>query len=117
MTELFDSYRGVVQSSIDFSGLPHSFFMRAKADMLRELTAQRLGAEKPVMLDVGCGVGSFHPLLRGMVDRLSGIDISTASIAQARADNTDVDYRDFDGVTFPYEDGSFDLVTAICVMP
>jgi SAM-dependent methyltransferase len=120
MTELFDSYRsnyrGVVQSSIDFSGLPHSFFMRAKADMLRELIAQRLGAEKPAMLDVGCGVGSFHPLLRGMVDRLSGIDVSTASIAQARADNTDVDYRDFDGVTFPYEDGSFDLVTAICVM-
>ena len=35
MTELFDSYRGnyrdVVQSSIDFSGLPHDFFMRAKA--------------------------------------------------------------------------------------
>ena len=33
MTELFDSYRknyrDVVQSSIDFSGLPHSFFMRA----------------------------------------------------------------------------------------
>jgi hypothetical protein len=33
MTELIDGYRGnyrdVVQSSIDFSGLPHSFFMRA----------------------------------------------------------------------------------------
>jgi predicted TPR repeat methyltransferase len=27
------------------------------------------------MLDVGCGVGSFHPLLRGMVGRLSGIDV------------------------------------------
>ena len=42
MTELFDStssYRAVVQSSIDFSGLPHSFFMRAKADLLRELIA------------------------------------------------------------------------------
>src|SRR3984957_11326759 len=120
MTELFDSYRSnyreVVQSSIDFSGLPHSFFMRAKADMLRELIAQRLGAEKPVMLDVGCGVGSFHPLLRGMVGRLCGIDVSTASIAQARADNTDVDYRDFDGVNFPFPDAGFDLVTAISVM-
>ena len=33
MTELFDGYRSnyreVVQSSIDFSGLSHSFFMRA----------------------------------------------------------------------------------------
>ncbi len=32
MTELFDSYRSnyrdVVQSSLDFPGLPHSFFMQ-----------------------------------------------------------------------------------------
>jgi SAM-dependent methyltransferase len=120
MTELFDGYRGnyrdVVQSSIDFSGLPHSFFMRAKADLLRDLIAQRLGAEKPAMLDVGCGVGSFHPLLRGMVGRLSGIDVSSASIAQARADNPGVDYRAFDGKTFPFDHAGFDLVTAICVL-
>ena len=120
MTELFDGYRGnyreVVQSSIDFSGLPHSFFMRAKADLLRELIARRLRAEKPAMLDVGCGVGSFHPLLRGMVGRLSGIDVSSASIAQARADNPGVDYRAFDGRNFPFDDCGFDLVTAICVL-
>ena len=120
MTELFDGYRSnyrdVVQSSIDFSGLRHDFFMRAKADMLRDLIAQRLKAGKPKMLDVGCGVGSFHPLLRGMVGRISGIDVSSASIAQARADNCDVDYSHFDGMTFPFEDEGFDLVTAICVM-
>ena len=120
MTELFDGYRGnyreVVQSSIDFSGLPHSFFMRAKADLLRELIAQRLRTEKSAMLDVGCGVGSFHPLLRGMVGRLCGIDVSSASIAQARADNRDVDYRAFDGRNFPFDDAGFDLVTAICVL-
>src|ERR1700688_3765807 len=113
MTELFDGYRSnyrdVVKSSIDFSGLPHSFFMRAKADLLRELIAQRLGPEQPAMLDVGCGVGSFHPLLRGMVGRLSGIDVSSASIAQARVDNPGVDYRDFDGSSFPFENASFDL--------
>jgi SAM-dependent methyltransferase len=120
MTELFDGYRSnyrdVVQSSIDFSGLPHSFFMRAKADLLRQLIAIRLGSEMPAMLDVGCGVGSFHPLLRGMVGRLSGIDVSSASIAQARADNRDVDYRAFDGRSFPFDDAGFDLVTAICVL-
>src|SRR5260370_34881484 len=73
MSELFDSYRSnyrdVVQSSIDFSGLPYSFFMRAKADLLRELIAQRLGPGKPAMLDVGCGVGSCHPVPRCRVDR------------------------------------------------
>ncbi len=120
MAELFDSYRDsyrdVVQSSIDFSGLSHSFFMRAKADLLRELIAERLGAEKPAMLDVGCGVGSLHPMLRGIVGRLSGIDVSLESIMQARADNPDGDYRAFDGNSFPFDDASFDLVTAICVL-
>ena len=46
MAELFDKYDksfgAVVQSSIDFSGLPHSFFTAAKADALRELIATRL---------------------------------------------------------------------------
>ena len=120
MTELFDSYHGcyrdVVQSSIDFSGLPHSFFMRAKADLLRDLIAARLQSKKPNMLDAGCGVGSFHPLLRCMVGQLSGIDVSSASIAQAQVDNPDVDYRAFDGIHFPFADASFDLVTTICVM-
>jgi SAM-dependent methyltransferase len=120
MTELFDDYRSnyrdVVQSSIEFSGLPHSFFMRAKADLLRKLIARRLGLEKPAMLDVGCGVGSFHPLLGGMVGRLCGIDVSSACVAQARADNRDVDYRAFDGSNFPFDDSGFDLVTAICVL-
>ncbi|SNT63317.1 Methyltransferase domain-containing protein [Tardiphaga sp. OK246] len=120
MSQLFDSYRSnyrdVVQSSIDFSGLPHSFFMRAKADLLRELIAERLRSKKPDMLDVGCGVGSFHPLLRGMVGQLSGIDVSSASIAQAQVDNPDVAYQAFDGRIFPFTDASFDLVTTTCVM-
>lgn len=120
MAELFDSYRSnyrdVVQSSIDFSGLPHSFFMRAKADLLRQLIARRLGPEKPAMLDVGCGVGSLHPMLRGMVRSLCGIDVSSASIAQARTDNPDVEYYAFDGKHLPFRDGNFDLVTAICVL-
>src|SRR5487761_2342850 len=81
------NYRDVVQSSIDFSGLPHDFFMRAKAELLRELIAEKLDTAKPAMLDVGCGVGSFHPLLRDMTGRLSGIDVSAQSIAQARAAN------------------------------
>jgi ubiquinone/menaquinone biosynthesis C-methylase UbiE len=120
MTELFDSYRGsyrdVVQSSIDFSGLPHSFFLRAKADLLRALIAEKLGGGKPAMLDVGCGVGSFHPFMRGMVSHLCGIDVSSASIAQARADNPQAEYRAFDGRAFPYDSACFDLVTAICVL-
>ncbi len=120
MSALFDSYRGTyreaVQSSIDFSGLPHDFFLRAKAVLLRDLIARRLGGGKPAMLDVGCGVGSFHRFLRGTVGRLAGIDVSEQSIARARADNPQGDYRAFDGKTFPFASASFDLATAICVL-
>jgi SAM-dependent methyltransferase len=121
MPELFDaygtSYGAAVQSSIDFSGLPHSFFMQAKAELLRALIDERLsGRDKPAMLDVGCGVGTFHPYVRGLVRRLRGIDVSGESIARARSANPGVEYDVFDGRTFPGGEAGFDLVTAICVL-
>lgn len=121
MTELFDSYDksygAVVQSSIDFSALQHSFFMTAKADILRDLIATRLDiGHKAAAVDVGCGVGALHPFLRGMFGRLCGTDVSAASIAQARRSNPDVEYEAYDGKVLPYGHATFDLATAICVM-
>lgn len=119
MAELFDkydsNYGAVVQSSIEFSRLPHSFFLQAKADLLRELIGKHLG-ERPQMLDVGCGVGSLHPYMQGVAGKVCGIDLSAASVAQARRDNPAVDYRAFDGRSIPFDAGRFDLVTAICVL-
>jgi ubiquinone/menaquinone biosynthesis C-methylase UbiE len=121
MAEQFDSYAGsydaAVQSSIDFSGLPHTFFMTAKADILRDLVATRLeSSHKPAALDVGCGVGAFHPFVRGVFRRLCGTDVSAASVAQARRSNPDVEYETCDGKVLPYGDATFDLATAICVL-
>jgi ubiquinone/menaquinone biosynthesis C-methylase UbiE len=121
MAELFDSYDKnygkVVQASIDFSGLPHSFFMTAKADLLRDLIVARMdAANKPAALDIGCGVGEFHPFVRGIFSKLSGTDVSSASIEQARQNNPGIDYEAYDGKVLPYKDGTFDLATAICVM-
>ena len=121
MAELFDryekSYEAVVQSSIDFSGLPHSFFMTAKADILRDLIATRLDSRhKAAAVDVGCGVGAFHPFMRGVFRRLCGTDVSAASVAQARRSNPDVEYEAYDGKVLPYGHATFDLATAICVM-
>jgi SAM-dependent methyltransferase len=121
MAALFDKYDksfgAVVQSSIDFSGLPHSFFTAAKADALRELVATRLGGiHNPHILDVGCGVGEFHPLLRGMFGRICGADVSAASIAQARIRNPEVQYKAYGGETLPYDSAAFDLSIAICVL-
>src|ERR1700739_3944434 len=117
MAALFDKYDksfgAVVQSSIDFSGLPHSFFTEAKADALRELVAPRLhGAHKPDMLDVGCGIGELHPFVRGMFGRICGADVSAASIAQARVRNPEVEYEAYAGETLPYDSGTFDLSIA-----
>ncbi len=121
MAELFDSYdmsyAAVVQSSIDFSGLRHDFFMVAKAQILRELLAAHLSWKQAIdALDVGCGVGTLHPLVRGMFRRLCGVDVSAASLAQARRNNLDVEYEVYNGDILPYGDASFDLATAICVM-
>lgn len=121
MAELFDSYDknygAVVQASIEFSGLPHSFFMTAKADLLRDLVAMRLGdRQKPVALDVGCGVGAFHPFVRGMFRRMCGTDVSASSIAQARQNNPSVEYEAYDGEVLPYGAATFDVATAICVL-
>ena len=88
MSQLFDAYdanyREVVQSSIDFSGLPHDFFMQAKADVLARALRRRLGAAHAGrLLDVGCGVGTLHPYLAGLFDQISGVDISAPCIEQA----------------------------------
>lgn len=120
MTELFDayerSYGDVVQSSVDFSGLPHSFFMSAKAAVISDVVAAHFGARKPEALDVGCGVGTLHPHVRPQFARLSGTDVSAASLARARADNPDSDYRQCEGATLPCGDASFDFTLAVCVM-
>jgi SAM-dependent methyltransferase len=121
MAALFDSYDKsydtVVQSSIDFSGLPHSFFMTAKVEVLRDLVAGHFGPGYQMeALDVGCGVGAFHPYVRGLFRRLCGTDVSAASIARARQDNPEVEYQAYDGQVLPYGEASFDLASAICVM-
>jgi ubiquinone/menaquinone biosynthesis C-methylase UbiE len=123
MTQVFDeykdNYRDVVQSSIDFSGLEHDFFMRAKVRLLFEAIAAhpQLGAPKGLAcLDVGCGVGSFHPHVGDRFESISGCDVSSDSIATAAAANPGVDYRSYDGRRLPYEDRSFDVLTSICVV-
>ena len=43
-------------------------------------------------------------------------DVSTASVAQARIRNPEVQYEAYVGETLPYESATFDLSTAICVL-
>jgi ubiquinone/menaquinone biosynthesis C-methylase UbiE len=121
MTQLFDvydkSYTKAVQASIDFCGLPHNFFMAAKADVLRELIGSSFTpGQKPTALDVGCGIGTFHPYIRDLFGRSCGTDVSASCIEQAKRNNPGVEYKACTGAGLPYADAEFDLAMAICVL-
>ena len=47
---------------------------------------------------------------------LAGVDPSEAMIEAARKANPEADYRVADGTELPFEDGSFDLAFAVCVL-
>ena len=120
MTSAFDAYGGsyqdVVQRSIAFSGLKHDLFLRAKVRVLSGLFREHFGTERPALLDVGCGIGAMHGLLRPIVDRLAGCDPSGESLATARSHNEGVAYRQQDGETLPWPDAHVDATLAVCVV-
>jgi SAM-dependent methyltransferase len=106
-----------VQSSTDFCGLPHSFFIAAKAELLRGLIAAHFGPDRrPDLIDIGCGIGLLHPYLRGHVASVHGVDPSASCIARARRDNPGIDYTAYAGNRLPCADGSADMSLAVCVL-
>ncbi|EJL58071.1 methylase involved in ubiquinone/menaquinone biosynthesis [Rhizobium sp. CF122] len=117
----FDAYRttyaDTVNQAISFSGLKLDFFTKAKAVRLVSLLREKVGNPMSLsILDVGCGVGSYHPLLKDSVGKITGIDPSSECIEEGRKNNPNVDYVDYDGTAMPFGDGTFDASFAICVM-
>jgi ubiquinone/menaquinone biosynthesis C-methylase UbiE len=120
MTAIFDDcaqrYSDEVQSSIDFSGLRHDFFLEAKASVLARAMRGHFGTAKPsTALDIGCGIGLLHPRLTALVETLVGVDASAASIALAKQANPGVEYSVTNG-SLPFGDYTFDTVLAACVV-
>jgi 2-polyprenyl-3-methyl-5-hydroxy-6-metoxy-1,4-benzoquinol methylase len=120
LSQLFDaydaSYRDVVQSSIDFSGLPHDFFMQAKADLIAKTIRERLGAAHVgSLLDVGCGVGTLHPYLADMFDKISGVDVSAPCIAEA-AQRCPANSYAVAAPGAPLAGGPYDMTLAVCTL-
>lgn len=111
------NYDDAVNSSIGFSGLKVDFFTRVKAQYIKRLLAEHFDDIKHIrLLDVGCGVGNYHPYLVDDVGAISGVDVSAACIQTARDRNSGVDYSVYDGHSLPYDDASFDFAYTICVM-
>jgi SAM-dependent methyltransferase len=117
----FDAYAGsydeAVNQSLAFLGVKVDYFTRVKAAYLLDLLRRHFGEiGKLDVLDVGCGIGNFHPLLTGHVGSICGADLSAECLAQAASRNPAARYSHYDGLRLPYADGQFDAVFTICVL-
>ncbi|MCU4180677.1 class I SAM-dependent methyltransferase [Bosea sp. BH3] len=112
-----DTYDDAVNRSIAFSGKKLEAFTHAKANnLLRYLTRIFGSLGHLSVLDVGCGVGNYHPYLVPHVGSLSGVDVSAACIERAVLRNPQVAYSLYDGGTLPYADQAFDATFCVCVL-
>ncbi len=121
IAEEFDRYREsydhAVNRAIAFSGQKVEAFTRAKAqDLLRTITSHFNSPSQLKLLDVGCGIGNYHPFLAPVVGTVSGVDVSSACIAKAQERNPTVSYSVYDGDRLPYPDGKFDVTFCVCVV-
>jgi len=115
--EYHRSYSDKVNDSVSFTGLDVDYFTAVKAAYILDNVNEILGSQEQIScLDIGCGVGNFHRLLFSKIGSLTGIDVSEQCINTARMNNPGVDYDVYDGVKLPYQDNSFDLVFAVCVL-
>jgi ubiquinone/menaquinone biosynthesis C-methylase UbiE len=114
--EYADSYSEQVDKSLGQFGASQDFFTRHKAWLIEDLLA-RSGRQPDTMslLDVGCGIGNIHGLFRGKFRKVAGVDVSAESLRVAAQEFGEFDYQLYDGQHLPFEDGSFDMVMAICV--
>lgn len=112
-----ESYRGQIEQTIAFAGQGLDFYTRVKAHYLRDVAAAALPhVKEPHLLDIGCGHGYIHPELRAAGFRITGVEVAQEVLPLAREANPGVEYRGYDGHHLPFEDHSFDVATAICVM-
>jgi len=112
-----ESYDDAVNRAIAFSGQKVESFTRAKAaDLVRTITSHFPSPRQVKLLDVGCGIGNYHPFLTPVVGTVCGVDVSRACIAKAKERNPEVSYSTYDGEQLPYPDGEFDVSFCICVL-
>jgi ubiquinone/menaquinone biosynthesis C-methylase UbiE len=112
-----ESYDDAVNRAVAFSGQKAESFTRAKADDLLRTIASHFNSPRLVsLLDVGCGIGNYHPFLLPLVDSVSGVDVSRACISKAKERNPTVSYTVYDGDHLPYRDQQFDVTFCVCVL-
>lgn len=115
--ETKESYRDTIERTIAFAGKGLDFFTDVKADYLRKIVQTELsGVEHPRLLDVGCGHGYIHPNLQRFGYEVVGVEVAADVLPLAREANPEVAYIEYNGTELPFENDSFDVALAICVM-
>lgn len=84
---------------------------KVKANLLR--VAERTGTGR--MLDIGCGAGFVIDLLRDTFDEIHGIDATRAMLDRIDTSSGTITLHEGVAESLPFEDESFDLVTAYSV--
>jgi ubiquinone/menaquinone biosynthesis C-methylase UbiE len=112
-----ETYDQALNDAIAFSMLKSDFFVRVKAAYLQEILGAHFDDPSKVdLLDVGCGIGNYHPHWIDHVGSLRGVDVSAKCIQRAAERNPRVAYEVYDGDRLPFANRSFDAVVTICVM-
>ena len=67
-----NDYKSLVNESLAFSGLDVDYFTRVKAEYLKDILLKTFGKTDVDVLDLGCGIGNYHTLLRPALRSLRG---------------------------------------------
>jgi ubiquinone/menaquinone biosynthesis C-methylase UbiE len=115
--DVAEAYEDKINAALSFGGQEHTFYIDIKRNHILRLAQDYFGNVGDLdVLDLGCGLGAYHPGLEGKFRELHGIDVSARSVEAAAAQHPFVQYTTFDGERLPYADGQFSLVFTICVM-
>jgi ubiquinone/menaquinone biosynthesis C-methylase UbiE len=110
-------YEGEVDRSVGFTGRNSAFYARRKAEILEEIVRRGPGSLRDLsLLDVGCGTGTTDQVLAPRVRRLRGVDVSREMLTKAQRNVPGAEFSCYDGETLPFDDETFDVVVAICVL-
>ena len=82
--------------------------------LVRDCVRELLGAGEGRLLDLGCGGGAQIPLLQELGWTVTGADVSEDQLRIARG-RVEAELAQADAAALPFEDASFDAVTALVV--
>jgi SAM-dependent methyltransferase len=110
---LRDAWESEAESWVAWARKPgHDSYWNFHRDVFRELLP-----EPPLrVLDVGCGEGRLPRDLKSWGYDVLGVDASPTMVRYALEADPGGDYRVADGAELPFEDGSFQLVTAFMTL-